>query len=109
MPLTRAHLERITGFCEARIDDLFDGERSYRYADDDLSHALRALRSVVVHLGSRDVLLADGGHAERMSANFAWRDLREIAREWRGHPDYLPEFAQETWDLVPDSAGEQAR
>jgi hypothetical protein len=34
-----------------------------------------------------------------MVLTFSWGELATIAKEWKDHPDYLPEFALFAYDL----------
>ncbi|MFJ1699398.1 hypothetical protein ACIOHC_30535 [Streptomyces sp. NPDC088252] len=39
--------------------------------------------------------------AVRLAKEIAWNDLRDLARQWKDHPAYLPEFDCDAPDL-PD-------
>jgi hypothetical protein len=118
VPLTATHVERITAFTEARIEEA----RASRVGQDDASRALRALDSVHSVIRARAELITpepwpypeldpDGqatrDHATRQkeTAAAAWWELQLIARAWRDHPDYHPDFALSAHEL-PDAAAD---
>lgn len=114
MALTKDHFTRLARFVDARVEERFAGDNYHRalprYDDSEDARALRALRRAVGNLASRVVLLDaelsedmarldhDGSMAiqhraaGRMTAEFAWNDLSNIARQWKNHPDYHPDF-----------------
>lgn len=96
--VTPEHINRIADFVDARIDEQFTGENATRHFDKDpVARSLRALSRVVGELRSRRVL-AERNQPELAIAtslvlSFAWSELATVAKEWKDHPDYLPEFA----------------
>ncbi|MCF1592390.1 hypothetical protein [Streptomyces muensis] len=110
MPLnvTVEHIARIRTFLDARIKPLLDTSTGSRhgYADDDVSRGLRALTTVVMNQAAVATLIP--GYSEErpttqryieQATDTAWRSLCDIAREWRDHADYLPEFTLEPHEL----------
>lgn len=117
MALTEEHFRRLAEFVDARIEERF-ADSNYRRAlpredDSDDARALRALRRIVGNLAARVVLLDDelpenqarpddGTRAlqhkvrGRLVAEMAWSDLCDMARQWRDHTDWHPNF-----DLLP--------
>lgn len=118
MALTEDHFRRLAQFVDARIEERFadDNHRRAlpRYDDSEDARALRALRRIVGNLASRVVVLddelpenlarldRDGTMAiqhkarGRFVAEMAWSDLSDMARQWRDHTDWHPDF-----DLLP--------
>jgi hypothetical protein len=96
--VTPQHITRIAHFVIARIDEQFTGDHATRHFDDDpVARSLRALRRVVEEIRSRHVLADRNEPALTMAVSlaltFAWGELAAIAKEWKDHPDYLPEYA----------------
>lgn len=117
MPLnvTSEHFERIHSFLQARIEPLLDAATGseHGFADDDTSRALRALSHQVVVAAAAGSLCAgyeeEDAHGKRyteLRTGFAWGALSDIARHWNDHPDYLPEFALNSFDL-PNPGSQQ--
>ncbi|WP_448333509.1 hypothetical protein [Streptomyces sp. DSM 41534] len=110
MNLTAEHFARIRSFLDARLNPLFDATAgsTHAFATDDTSRALRALLSTVGYqaamgnqLKDHETLGPNMQQITRDSAYAAWHVLSSIAREWKDHPDYLPEFAKEPYGLPP--------
>jgi hypothetical protein len=98
------HINRIADFVEARIDEQFTGDHHTRYFDNDpVARSLRGLRRVVGEIRSRRVLAENAkpelAIAVGLALDFAWGELASIAKEWKDHSDYLPEFALLTHQL----------
>lgn len=110
MAVTAEHINRIADFVDARIDEQFTEGNSTRHFDKDpVARSLRALSRVVGDIRSRRTL-ADRSEPELATAiglvlTFAWSELATIAKEWKDHPDYLPEFALFAYDVGTDRAG----
>lgn len=118
MALTEQHLGRIQAFIIGRImQALYDAEHG-RKTDEEL-RIIRALHRVVISLGVRGSLTVPAPLAraddhtrqameQRMALamEFAWTDLQYIARQWRDHPAYLPEFDLTAPDLPSDESGD---
>lgn len=99
MAATADHINRIADFVDARIDEQFDERPSHHWdKEDPVSRSLRALRRAVAEMRSKRALVESIEENPSMEAaanlamTFAWGELASIAREWRDHPDYLPEF-----------------
>lgn len=104
MTVTAEHINRIADFVEARIDEQFSGEHVTRHFDKDpVARSMRALSRVVGDLRSRRTLIERNepelASAIGMVLTFTWGELATIAKEWKDHPDYLPEFALFAYDL----------
>lgn len=98
MDVTPVHITRISDFIFARIDEQMTGDDASRHFEDDpVSRSLRALRNVTDEIRSRQVLERHTGSpmasAVDLVLTFAWSELATIAKQWKDHPDYLPEFA----------------
>lgn len=112
MPLTEQHIACIHSFITGRImRALYDAEHGH--STDEETRIIRALHEVVVSLGARaglssatlpEYLAADHRAAMdsgiSMVLEFAWTDLQAIARQWRDHPAYLPEFDLHATELT---------
>lgn len=110
--VTVEHFERIRSFLDARLDPLFDHATGseHGFAHDDISRALRALVSQVGVNAAAATLSADYAESDPVMRRYieqqtdtSWRALSDIARQWKDHPDYLPEFAMQPWDLPSTS------
>lgn len=95
------HFRRIETFLDARLAPLFDAAAgsAHGYAEDDASRALRALRDTVGREAAAASLCEEyeqedlsGRQVTRSMTNESWRTLTNIARQWKDHPDFLPEF-----------------
>ncbi|MFF1916208.1 hypothetical protein ACFVYE_32395 [Streptomyces sp. NPDC058239] len=94
------HINRIADFVEARIDEQFSGDLASRHYDKEPdSRLLRGLRRAVQEMRSKRALVQSIEENPSMEAaanlamTFAWNELAGIAKEWKDHKDYLPEFA----------------
>lgn len=110
--LTADHFLRLKAFCEARVDPMLSRAFQAEAADGpeaDYLPALQALmRGITMHSAVAGLFeLCDRDPQTRMAAETMildrWSGLRHIARTWRDHPDYLPEFNQEPWQLAAQS------
>lgn len=108
MPLTDAHIARIHAFVKGRVSEACY-EAEHQPTPDIIRLALRGLYGVIASLGAHadssvpsvgsqrtDEIMAA---AVRLTQEFAWNDLRDIAGQWKDHPAYLPEFDCDAEDL----------
>lgn len=109
--LTYDHFLRLEAFCQARVDPLLN--RAIRAealadAEADFRPALMALSNDIVGQaavgGLFEMYEREPQWATATAITTRWFGLRLIARTWRDHPDYLPEFNHEPWELEPAPA-----
>ncbi|MEU9947004.1 hypothetical protein [Streptomyces sp. NPDC047939] len=107
--VTADHFRRIESFLEARLNPLVDATAgsTHGLADDDTARALRALRTLVGREAAAAALSEDYEQAEADSRRISetmtdasWRVLVGVAQQWKDHPDFLPEFAMDPYQLA---------
>jgi hypothetical protein len=108
LPLTDAHVARIHAFVQGRVAEAWY-EAEHQPVPESIQRALGGLYRVTASLGARaDSSVPSVGNqrtdeimaaAVRLSQEFAWNDLRDVAKQWRDHPAYLAEFDCDAPDL----------
>lgn len=99
MPHIAEHIQRIAKFIDARIEEQFKSDPTRYYDEEDpIARLLRGMRRAVDEMRSKASLVESIKEHPNMAAaanlamTYAWGELASIAKEWKDHPDYLPEF-----------------